>query len=364
LADLLSSGTLQVLEGTDVHYINAFFLNGTSVPGYNGKFWGQIGAYLDSNTEKIGYGTCSPTSGTLRTNWADAACSVYYISGKPKIVIVGNSHDCGFSPYKNVFESMWIFNADRTRYVNISRGAEFNWTKPINTKSALSEDYNVIQSSPTNVAIGDVNGDGIMDFIFPAYDGKLYAYSENQKPLSQNFPLSITSPGQSFIEFASEVTIADIDNNGKAEIIFTTWTQSGSKNYGSLYILNWDGTIVQKLALPKVGVPSTQNYGGALAAPTLFKDPTSGNLKIVINSIYAGLVLYEIPNSQNSRIIWGTSKGNYLRDGVYSGGSSKSPVLDSSTSSNGSNSNSSSSSDWRLFSNLTIILFFLIMLTI
>ncbi len=39
--------------------------------------------------------------------------------------------------------------------------------------------------------------------------------------------------------------VVDLDNDGKAEVIFASWTQNGSNAPGKLYIVSWDGNLLQ-----------------------------------------------------------------------------------------------------------------------
>lgn len=271
---------------------------------------GKVGGYNDIKYETQGFGPCD-TQATYRSNWNSASCSVFKIGNESKIVIAGNTHNCNTNPYTDVYTSLWIFNSNRSRFVNKSMGID--WTSTLNSGAPKSQDYNIIETVQANIAIGDLDGDGLLDFVYPTYDGKIYAYNLKQQSFS-GFPFDLNS-GQTFLEFGSECVLADIDNNGKLEIIFTTWTQKSSKNYGSLYILSSTGVVLHKVSLPSP--KSTMDYGGSLGAPTLIKDEKSGNLKIICQTIHAGVVLYEIPFSSNSKIYWGTGKGNFLRNGNY-----------------------------------------------
>ena len=59
------------------------------------------------------------------------------------------------------------------------------------------------------------------------------------------------------------------------------------------------------LPVPK---SSSRYWNGALAAPTLANIDSDANLEVVVNTVYAGFVAYEIPNTPNARILWGTGR--------------------------------------------------------
>jgi hypothetical protein len=105
----------------------------------------------------------------------------------------------------------------------------------------------------------------------------------------------------------------DLDNDGKAEVLFTTWTQKGSNATGDLFVLDYLGNLLYKVALPPPFGGATWN--GGLASPTVDKIDTSGDLSVVTNTAASGIVVYDLPGTKNARMLWGTGRGNYRRDG-------------------------------------------------
>jgi hypothetical protein len=82
---------------------------------------------------------------------------------------------------------------------------------------------------------------------------------------------------------------------------------------GSLVMLGSDGTLLHSISLPPAfGSPT---WNGAMAAPTLANIDSDANLEVVINSAHSGVLAYELPNTGNARILWGSGRGNYLRSG-------------------------------------------------
>jgi len=95
------------------------------------------------------------------------------------------------------------------------------------------------------------------------------------------------------LRFASEPVVADLDNNGRAEVIFTSW--------------------VQAVNLPAAfGSPT---WNGGLAAPTLADIDGDSDLEVVLNTANSGFVAYDLPGTANARVLWGTGRGNYQRTG-------------------------------------------------
>jgi hypothetical protein len=52
-----------------------------------------------------------------------------------------------------------------------------------------------------------------------------------------------------------------------------------------------------------------------LAAPTLADIDGDGELEIVLNTAHSGIVAYDLPGTANARVLWGTGRGSYLREG-------------------------------------------------
>jgi uncharacterized repeat protein (TIGR01451 family) len=75
------------------------------------------------------------------------------------------------------------------------------------------------------------------------------------------------------------------------------------------------GNPLRETALPAAfGSP---NWNGALAAPTLANIDADADLEVVLNTAHSGLVAYELPGTQNARILWGTGRGNFQRTGSF-----------------------------------------------
>ena len=46
------------------------------------------------------------------------------------------------------------------------------------------------------------------------------------------------------ISFASEPAVADLDNDGRAELLLTSWTEKGSGQSGQLLVLDSEGRLL------------------------------------------------------------------------------------------------------------------------
>jgi hypothetical protein len=305
---------LELVVPSDVHYIAAYDKSGNSLATnaalYAGKAWGKVGVWESPTSEtKSGGGDCAGVRAeSYRANFADGPAVIADLNhdGTREVVAVGNMYDCstGYPPSR--YAAPFIFNADRSRF----NSGGFDWSSPpLDTGAPLSEDYNTIESYQANPVIADLDGDGNMEMLFSSYDGRVHAFWLD-KAEHGSWPFSLITPGDGVIRFASEPLVADLDNDSRAEVIFTSWTQKGSGLSGKLHILSAAGQRIWEVDLP-AGLGS--DWNGGLAAPTLAKIGTSPDYAVIVNTAHSGVVVYDLPGTANARILWGSGRGGYTR---------------------------------------------------
>jgi hypothetical protein len=314
VGDIDGDGAAEIIVPSDVHYICAYNPDGTKIQAnamYGSKVWGKVGVWESLTPEIRGWGECDGVRAeSYRANFADGAGVIADVNqdGIAEIVAVGNMYDChaGYPPSR--YNALYIFNADRSRFKDTAHG--FNWeTIPVDTGAPLSEDYDVIESNEPNPVVVDLDNDGFKEILFSSYDGRVHAFWLD-KSEHHNWPYSVYNPSEGFYRFASEPVVADLDNDGSAEVIFTSWpakTESAPLRLGKLHILSSRGTPLHEVNLP---APKSSDlyWNGALAAPTLANIDSDPNLEIVVNTVSAGVVAYEVPDSANARILWQTGR--------------------------------------------------------
>jgi hypothetical protein len=322
IADLEGNGTSEVIVPSDVHYICAYRPDGTPLPthaAYGSRVWGQVGVWESPVIELRGWGTCSQGDGRAernRTNFAHGPAAVADVDGDGtlEIIAVGNTYDCAASPYASLYSGIFIFNRDRSRFSN----GVYDWTTvPTDTGAPLIEDYNVIESVHPNPVVADLDGDGEKEVLFPSYDGRMHAFWLD-KSEHGNWPYSIHDSGEGILRLASEPVVADLDDDGEAEVIFTSWVQKGTYATGKLHILSSTGVPLREVVLP--GAYGSPDWNGAMAAPTLDNIDGDADLEVVITTAHSGFVAYDLPGTRRARVQWGTGRGGYRRAGVAEAG--------------------------------------------
>ncbi|MDX9851690.1 MAG: VCBS repeat-containing protein, partial [Anaerolineaceae bacterium] len=232
-------------------------------------------------------------------------------NGVLELVLVGNVYNCATNPYTSLYEMPFIFNQDRTRWSN----ASYNWTDipvPDGAAAPRSDNYNVIESSHPVPVVVDLDGDGIQEILYPSYDGRMHAYWLD-KTEHGNWPYSVTKSTESFLRFASPPVIADLDNDGHAEVIFASWVQKDTHQTGYLHMLDYLGNPLHEIKLPAAfGSPT---WNGVLASPTLANIDSDSDLEVVLTSAHSGFLAYDLPGTANARVLWATGRGNFLRSG-------------------------------------------------
>ena len=315
LADLDGDGAREVISPSDVHYICAYDAHGNHLPAdpiYGARNWGQVGVWESYAVEQRGWGQCNGVRAeSYRTNFADGPATVADLDGDgvPEVVATGRTYDCtGGETTK--YTGVYVFQPDRGRWVT----ARHDWRAvPVDLGLPLSLDYNQIESAHYDPVVADLDGDGELEILFSDFSGRIHAFWLDGTEHG-SWPYSVYRPAQGYYRFASEPVVVDLDGDGQAEVLVTTWTQKGSNANGSLLVLASTGALLHEVALPNAR--GSVDWNGALATPTLANLDADADLEIVIQTAFSGVVAYDLPGSANARVLWGTGRGSYARAGT------------------------------------------------
>ncbi len=319
VSDLNGDGISEIVVPSDVTTLCAYRPDGSQLnasPVYGGEKWGGVGTWESLDTEIRGWGRCNGVRAeSYRTNFAHGASVIADVDGdgSREVVVTGNMYNCQVGHPPGKYTSLFIFNADRSRF----KTGAWNWEQaPINTGTPLSEDYSIIENCQPNPVVVDLDGDRQKEILFASYDGKIHAYNLD-KTEHDNWPYSIYNPTEGFYRFASEPVVADLDRDGCSEVIFTSWvekTDSGMR-LGKLHILDCKGNVLHEQPLPEPKSAS-HHVNGALPAPTIANIDDDPDFELVINTINSGFIAYDLPGSAGAKIQWrsGRNRGGSLND--------------------------------------------------
>jgi hypothetical protein len=315
--DLDGDGLPEVIATSDVHYMTAFEADGSQLAAHDAFFdfddrtvWGQVGVHFEEAVDLFGYVDCgSGARDHRRPNLASAAPVVSDLDrdGVLETVVIGDFYDPCVS-YDLLFQQPVVLAPDRRRWT----AGPYDWSttpEPDADAAPISVDYEEIESVQQNPAAVDLDGDGAREIVFPSADGRLHAVWLDGSE-KHGWPLDL-NPGAAVgtMRFASEVAAADLDGDGRLELLFHVWTQKGSNADGALRIVDWQ-------ANPLASVPIARNgdtWSGALGAPTLANVDADPDLEVLSGTTSMGLVAHELPGTAGARIAWATSRRDFAR---------------------------------------------------
>ena len=99
---------------------------------------------------------------------------------------------------------------------------------------------------------------------------------------------------RSTIEYAAAPVVGDVNGDGKAEIVFTTFTQKTGAKRGSLYIVDGQGSVLQRVELPATADTSSPVPNGCMASPVLGDVDGDGKAEIILHTTLSGVTVYDL----------------------------------------------------------------------
>jgi hypothetical protein len=154
----------------------------------------------------------------------------------------------------------------------------------------------------------DITGDGRPEVIVSLNDFHMYAFDGNGNQMwRHNY-----SHGKT-IMYASEAIVADLNQDGVPEILFSTYGDPDETDSGNLVILDNEGNLLHDVPLPNPG--QNGNGNGAPAAPTVGDLDGDGELEVFVQTFEHGMDVFKIPGSSTNCMVWPTARGGPLRMG-------------------------------------------------
>ncbi len=311
ISDLNNDGILEIIVPSDLSFLTVFEPDGSlfyaNKSVYGNKTWGQIALFEDYQEEIRGEngGWGFPVTGKekreklYKAEFGHAKTRVEDLDGNGTKEVIATAIMCNrkYAPVYPPTEYMTVavFNCDRTRWKNDLLG--YNWEViPMDLGKPLVQNPDTISSnvfqSPT---ICDLDGDGKKEILFNSYNGKVHCFSPN-KTEPYAWPYSLTKRTSPMLEYASPVVCADVNFDGRPEVIFASYyddTQNYGIVQGNLYILSYEGRLISKVSLPE-SKEKDHKVNGSMAAPVVSDIDKDGRYEIVINTMNGGICVYDL----------------------------------------------------------------------
>lgn len=309
--DINGDGITEILVPTDLAFLSVYTPDGKLVKAnalYGGRTWGKVPFYEDPMTEirleNEGWGyTYTPLmkrEDLYRMELGHAGVAAEDLDGDGKIEIavagiMANRKNTTLPPTE--YMSLFVLNSDRTRYKKTVSGKLFDWTHiPTDLGFPLVQNKQIITSKvEQKLTVADVDGDGLCEMLFASYNGKLHCFSLDGTEHGA-FPFSLTKRTSALYEYATTPEVCDLDGDGSMEVVFASFYDDTAKPAkgvnGSLYILNKEGKLVNKTALPDSCEAVFNN--GSMAKPLVFDVDGDGKKEIAVNTLHGCICVFDV----------------------------------------------------------------------
>jgi hypothetical protein len=323
IGNLDDDPNLEIVVTYDDHQINVFKHDGTSVLAasyytnpqtmYLGKRmgWGQFIRWVDPMVEAQAFNahTLFPSiDQTMWLQWTASPPNVVDVNGDGKNEVVGIPNAEEHQPYVTQgYAFMVLQGAYGDGSLSARRLASFN-ALPMSDQPTprASGDYYPPDGIPAPTTVNIV-GDARPEIVAAINDGYVYAISPDGQRLWR-FDYAKGAPKT----FASEVTVADLNQDGIPELVFGTYSLQA--NAGRLIVLSNTGALLYDITLPNQGMDG--NGIGVPAAPTIADVDGDGTLEILLLTFDHGIDVFTVPGSAHNCLLWPTGRGNVLRNGM------------------------------------------------
>ncbi|MDX9720007.1 MAG: VCBS repeat-containing protein [Myxococcota bacterium] len=323
IGNIDDDASLEILATYDNHHIQAFKLDGVAIDAspwfsnrsseYAGEAltWGQFIRWAEPSVEEAHYhlheGEWPHPSAQEWLQWTASPPSVADLDGDGRNEVIGVPNVELHEPYETQAYAVMVLEG---AYGDGSRSAmrKPGWeTLPRGGKPIQVDGWYPPGGIPAPVLV-NLQGDQALELLVSLNDGGLYAY-QSSGALLWRFDYRGGRP----IRYASEPTVADLNQDGSPEVLFVTFGAPDDSSSGRLFILAADGALLHELALPSPG--HNGNGNGAPAAATVGDLDGDGELEIFVQTFDHGMDVFRVPGSGSTCVLWGTARGGPRRTG-------------------------------------------------
>lgn len=323
IGDIDDDPELEIVVTYDNHHIQAFDHDGVAIdaaPYFTNRdsdfagmrlTWGQFIRWADPTIEGDHYnlhtGEWPHPSFAEWLQWTASPPNVVDLDGDGLNEVVGVPNVEMHEPYETQAWAVMVLegaHGDGSRSAMRKPGWE---TLPRGDAPILVDGWYPPAGVPAPTTV-DIDGDGAPEIVVPLNDGKIHAYSGTGEALwsfDHRFGKSIM--------YASEVTVADLSQDGVPELLFSTFGDPAELDSGHLVVLDANGALLHDVPLPNTG--ENGNGNGAPAAPAIGDLDGDGQLEIFVQTFEHGMDVFTVPGSAENCLLWPTSRGGPLRTG-------------------------------------------------
>ena len=324
IGNLDDDAQLEIVVTFDNHQINVFNHDGTSVlasPWFRNRDsqhagqrlgWGQFIRWLDPAVEARHYhqhaGPWPDVRKTMWLQWTDSPPSIADLDRDGRNEVIGLPNAELKEPYETQAHAFMVLDGAYGDGSRSARRHEGFTTLPKSGKPAVraSGDWYPPSGIPAPTVV-DIAGDPRPEIVASLPDGFVYAVSPTGKRLWR-FDYARGAPKT----FASEVVAADLNRDGKPELVFGTYALAPGS--GRLVVLSAAGKRLHDVRLPRQG--RNGNGIGVPAAPSIGDLDGDGRLEIVLSTFDHGIDVFRVPGSGTNLLPWPTGRGSLLRNGT------------------------------------------------
>lgn len=327
VGDIDDDADLEILATYDNHHIQAFDPDGEAIDAspwftnrdrdYSGErfTWGQFIRWADPAVEEAHYHLHEgewphPTTADW-LQWTASPPNVVDLNGDGRNEVVGVPNVERNEPYDTVAYAIMVLegaHGDGERSARRLAGWE---TLPRGGAPIEVDGWYPPGGVPAPTTV-DIQGDEAPEIVVSLNDGSVHAFDASASEL---WRFDFTH-GKA-VMYASEVTVADLNQDGSPEILLATYGAPDVLDSGYLVVLGADGSLLHDVPLPDPGMNGNGN--GAPAAPAVGDLDGDGQLEIFVQTFEHGMDVFTVPGSADNCVLWGTARGGPLRMGQPNG---------------------------------------------